>query len=277
MIRTLYLATALTLTLALAASMAPTAMAQAPAGAETVRWDKTPIALSLPVGQERMITFPGSVQPGLPRQLAKNLRVQTIGDTLYVRAEESFETTRMPVREIGSGRIYLLDLTAEAAAPATPVRIAVAGGATTASTSPPQTLRATGPKQSPAPNHGLMTLTRFAAQQVYAPERLIAPLAGVSRTHLTETVAPQIYEGAIVEVTPLAAWQSSNGLYVTALKLRNRLDKGFEIDPRHLRGRWLTTTLHHRTLGPRGADTDTTTAYVVSDRRFEEAAAPWLN
>lgn len=251
------------------------AWAETPAGAETITWDKTPIALSLPVGKERMISFPGAVQPGLPRQLASALRVQTVADTLYIKASEGFETTRMPVREIGAGRIYLLDLKGEEAAPTTPVRIAVAGEAAPEASA---TLRATAPASvGSAPDYGLMTLTRFAAQQVYAPERLIAPLAGVTRTPVTRTVSPQIFEGAFVEVTPLASWRSRNGLYVTALKLKNRLDRRFDVNPRRLRGEWLATTLHHRALGPRGAASDTTTAYVVSDKRFEEAAAPWLD
>ncbi|PQA85867.1 TIGR03749 family integrating conjugative element protein [Hyphococcus luteus] len=251
------------------------ASAEAPAGAETIAWDKTPITLSLPVGKERMISFPGAVQPGLPRKLASTLRVQTVADTLYITAAEGFETTRMPVREIGTGRIYLLDLKGETSAPTTPVRIAVAGEAAPGTT---VTLRTTAPASTgPAPDYGLMPLTRFAAQQVYAPERLIAPLAGVTRTPVTRTVAPQIFEGAYVEVTPLASWRARNGLYVTALKLKNRLNERFDVDPRRLRGEWLATTLHHRTLGPRGADSDTTTAYVVSEERFEEAAAPWLD
>lgn len=256
-------------------SSTSSARAEAPAGAETIAWDKTPIALSLPVGKERMISFPGAVQPGLPRQLASTLRIQTVADTLYIKAAEGFETTRMPVREIGTGRIYLLDLKGEEAAPTTPVRIAVSGEAASDAS---VMLRTTAPASvGPTPDHGLMTLTRFAAQQVYAPERLIAPLAGVTRTPMTRTVAPQIFEGAFVEVTPLASWRARNGLYVTALKLKNRLNERFEVDPRRIRGEWLATTLHHRALGPRGADSDTTTAYVVSDKRFEEAAAPWLD
>lgn len=70
---------------------------------ETVRWDRKPITLSLPVGQERYVWFPGRVQPGVPPELTGKLRVQAVNDTIYLLAKEPFPETRLPVRSLDDG------------------------------------------------------------------------------------------------------------------------------------------------------------------------------
>jgi len=69
----------------------------------------------LPVGIERRIDFQGPVRIGLPESLNPLLRVQSVADSVYLLAHRPFEPTRVMVRAIDSGRMYLLDLSASEA------------------------------------------------------------------------------------------------------------------------------------------------------------------
>ena len=64
---------------------------------ERVVWNKTPIAIPLVVGEERLVHFPDSVSIGLPQSLTPLLRSQSINGTLYLLARQPFEATRVMV------------------------------------------------------------------------------------------------------------------------------------------------------------------------------------
>ena len=66
----------------------------------------------------------------------------------------------------------------------------------------------------------------------------------------------------------MVAWRA-NGLYVTAVKLTNRTDQPQTLDPRDLRGAWLTATFQHHRLLPKGDEADTTAVYLISARPFD--------
>ena len=80
---------------------------------ERITWQKTPIALALTVGKERRVDFPGPVKVGLPAAIQSALRVQSVAGTVYLLAHQPFEATRVMVRAVDSGAIYLLDLSAD--------------------------------------------------------------------------------------------------------------------------------------------------------------------
>jgi hypothetical protein len=63
------------------------------------------------------------------------------------------------------------------------------------------------------------------------------------------------------------AWRAG-GLYVTAVKLTNRTDQPQILDPRDLRGSWLTATFQHNRLLAAGSEADTTAVYLISARPF---------
>jgi len=79
-----------------------------------------------------------------------------------------------------------------------------------------------------------------------------------------------LIHGGAVEATPLIGWRA-NGLYITAVKLTNRTAEPQILDPRDLRGAWLTATFQHHRLLPKGDEADTTAVYLVSARPFELA------
>jgi len=231
----------------------------APDTPERIAWHKMPIAVELAVGAERLVHFPGAVKIGVPPQIQGALRVQSIDGTLYLLASQSFAATRLVVREIDNGRVYLLDLSAVAGGGgSSPIEIYLPDEEPASGSEP---MAASGP-----PQYGYVTLTRFAAQQMYAPARLLQELPGVVRLPVKrEPVA--LVRGDAVEALPLVAWRAGD-LYVTAAKLTNTTDRPQTLDPRTLRGRWLTAAFQHNRLHEAGSEADRTVVYLISDRPF---------
>ncbi len=241
--------------------MLSTGIAQAaPNGAERVAWRKTPIAIELPVGTERLVHFPGAVQVGVSPQLQGVLRVQSIAGTAYLLAHQPFASTRVIVRGLDDGQVYLLDLSASAeSAGNAPIEIFLPDQPTT-------DRQATESTPTASQQYGYVTLTRYAAQQLYAPARLLKELPGVVREPVKrEPVA--LVRGRAVEAVPLVAWRAGD-LYLTAVKLTNKTDRPQTLDPRTLRGRWLTAAFQHNRLHAAGSEADRTVVYLVSARPF---------
>ncbi|HSH57078.1 MAG TPA: TIGR03749 family integrating conjugative element protein, partial [Halomonas sp.] len=110
-------------------------------------------------------------------------------------------------------------------------------------------------------------LTRHAAQSLYAPQRTIEPLRGVSRVpmRLPESLST-LLPSLPVTATPLGAWRL-DGWMVTAVKLENNdRRRAFELDPRWLQGDFYSATFMHPYLAPRGSVEDTTTVFLVTRR-----------
>lgn len=232
---------------------------------ERIVWNKAPIAIPLVVSEERLVHFPDSVSIGIPQSLTPLLRSQSINGTLYLLARQPFETTRVMVRSETDGPIYVLDISASP------------GGSDSRSLPDVQILLES-PQEAGAaestPNNrslslGYAALTRYAAQQLYAPTRLIPRQSGVVAMPVNAEPVDLVH-GAKVEAVPVAAWKV--GLkYVTAVKLTNRTQRPLVLDPRELRGSWLAATFQHNRLLPAGNAADTTAVYLVSDRPFDVA------
>jgi integrating conjugative element protein (TIGR03749 family) len=110
-------------------------------------------------------------------------------------------------------------------------------------------------------------LTRFAAQNLYAPLRTVEPLPGVMRVNLRRdldlgTLMPTLPVRALA----LASWRLEDQ-WVTAVRLTNTSAGWVTLDPRVLQGDFLTATFQHEALGPRGTPEDTTVLYLVTRGR----------
>jgi integrating conjugative element protein (TIGR03749 family) len=231
---------------------------------ERIAWQKRPIRLELSVGQERRVEFPAAVQVGIPGALQPLLRTQNVNGTVYLLAHQAFEATRVLVKEHERGQLYLFDVVAtEAGGQTHPIQVFVKdrGEASSAGVSPSN-------DNIPAPL-GYVTLTRFAAQQLYAPARLLHDVPGIRRIPVARDPIDLVRGGAI-HATSLVAWRAG-GYYLTAVKLTNRTDQPQVLDPRNLRGDWLTATFQHNRLLPAGDEADTTAVYLISARPFAVA------
>jgi integrating conjugative element protein (TIGR03749 family) len=234
---------------------------------ERIVWQKDPIRLDLTVGKERRVDFPGPVKVGLPPKLESMVRVQSIAGTVYLLAHGAFDPTRVMVRETESGRMYLLDVAASGEGGSGPPVEVYAGEESRSHRNRPTNGGRSEDTPAPAlPIYGYVTLTRFAAHQLYAPARLLRDLTGVVRVPVKRKKVPLV-RGASVTAEPLVAWRAGD-LYLIAVKLTNRTDRALTLDPRTLRGDWLTAAFQHNRLLPKGDESDTTALYLISKRPF---------
>jgi integrating conjugative element protein (TIGR03749 family) len=234
-------------------------------------WDKVPIAVVLGVGQmrERRITFPAPMFIGLPQEIASFLRVQTVDRTTYLTAIAPFPTTRVVVEDRTRGSVILLDVSGVQGTSSTaPIEItlpAIQSG----THDPAQRHKGAEEDGEVSPAIDYVTLTRFAAKQLYAPRRLITELPGVRRVSLNDAPVIGLYRGALMRATPIAAWRGDS-LYVTAVKLQNQSQAPIELDPLEVRGGWRSITFQHGRLLAKGNESDTTVVYLTCDHPFEE-------
>jgi integrating conjugative element protein (TIGR03749 family) len=240
-------------------------------------WDKRPIQIALPVNRERLVTFNVPVRVELPPDLdATILRTQIVADTtsgtIYWTALKPFKPHRVQVQNIVSKNIYLLDIAASPAVrDSTRIEVAVPGGQ-----ADPPGQASTTPNQAAADTASTdpVALTRMAAQQLYAPKRLLQLPDGVYPSPVRQDSTEALYHGAKVEATPVMAWRSGE-LTVTAVKLKNLTGAELILDPRNLRGHWQTATFQHNLIMPHGSPRDTTAAYLISTAPFEEAVGEY--
>lgn len=236
-------------------------------------WNNIPIKVVLPVGIERRIDFPVPVKiewPDSIRDKTRNLQLRENG-SVYWTAEESFPLTRVNVFAL-SGESWLLDVEARPEASArtlaivddrfTDDRVPAAGNAAGRSS-----------KKGPAYDYDAVDLVRFAAQQLYAPRRLVKPLPGVVRVPVSTTDLP-LYRGGTLRTAPIAQWKSPgvSPMFVTAVRVTAEALDAVDLDPRYLRGDWLSAAPQHGRVEPVGEAGNTTVWYLVSSRPFDEAA-----
>nr|WP_067297538.1 TIGR03749 family integrating conjugative element protein [Marinobacterium profundum] len=238
---------------------------------EILRWERLPLAVPLIVGQERIVFVDRNVRVGLPAQLGDRLRVQSAGGAVYLRASEPIEPTRLQLQDADTGALILLDIAATPAQagepPLEPVRIVEGttlpsryGEPVTAADRSPGT-PSEGPRhETPLP----VVLTRFAAQNLYAPLRTVEPLPGVQRVNLRRDLPlDTLLPTEPVHAKALIAWRLADQ-WVTAVRLTNTSERWIGLDPRALQGDFMTASFQHPDLGPRGRPEDTTVLYLVT-------------
>ncbi|QTL40876.1 TIGR03749 family integrating conjugative element protein [Xenorhabdus budapestensis] len=236
---------------------------------ELMKWERMPLSIALKVGQERIIFADRNVRVGFPSSLRDTLRVQSAGGAIYLKANNAFPPTRLQLQDSENGEIILLDITAVKAGPTEPVRIIYSDEKQPDSTKGSQSQRKS-QLSAPVP----VMLTRYAAQQLYAPLRTVEPVTGIQpvNLHLLEFITT-LYPSEPIEITPLAGWRLNHHT-VIALKLRNTAKRTITLDPRGLQGQFVAATFQHRWLGETGTPEDTTVLYLVTKEQPDDAFIP---
>lgn len=243
---------------------------------ERVVWDKHPIAVDLSVGEERLVHFTHEVRYWLPEYLSTALSVIAVNGVLYVTALREFDATRIRVQSLDNQTMYLLDVSASAEQVAATELIIM---------EPETTLNKAKTNDSIKPVFDwFIRLSRFAAQSLYAPERLLPSASDIYQMRLTEPKTIPLIRGGHIRATPLKSWRGG-GYYLTAVKIQNQSQQQISIilqgihqkrDQRSLilsqdlRGDWLAVTPQHTTLGTAHPE-DTSTLYLLSKRPFRES------
>ncbi|WP_460149042.1 TIGR03749 family integrating conjugative element protein [Pseudomonas sp. S3_E10] len=237
---------------------------------EIMRWERLPLTVPLQVGAERIVFVDRNVHVGVPTSLNTRLRVQSAAGAVYLLATAPIETTRLQLQDAANGELILLDIFTDDASDQVlePIRIVEN------STSAPESPERDSPATTPIP----VVLTRYAAQSLYAPLRTVEALPGVRQITLQsdlplETLLPTLP----LRAKALASWRL-DAYHVTAIRLTNSSDQWLTLDPRQLQGNLVSATFQHADLGPRGASSDTTTAYLITrGHGLKQALSPALS
>ncbi|MCX8984250.1 TIGR03749 family integrating conjugative element protein [Citrobacter portucalensis] len=237
---------------------------------ELMQWERIPLPVELHVGHERIVIVNRNVRVGYPAGLDSKLRIQSSGGTVYLEAQKTFPDARLQLKDVDSGELILLDVSATEGDALEPVELqytAVYGNDADDTADHPPHNTATNddnPSSALPATPDPVALTRYAAQMLYAPLRTVEPLAGVRQVsprlpaHIT-TLLP----GEPVSATPLGAWQQNEDT-VTAIQLQNQSAQRITLDPRALQGTFCAATFQHPWLGASGTAEDTTVVYLVT-------------
>lgn len=244
--------------------------AAAPAGGRTehVVFNRLPVQILLAPGRERLVQFPFVPLIDVPPSLKGLLEVQIIEDTAYLTANSPLPRTRLVAHAIDGGAKLPLDVEAVDGKDATPILQIHLPNESSADDDDSSAGAARG---NPDSAMGMIQLTRYAAQVLYAPSRLIPTYGGVRQEPVDRKPVVGLYRGGEVETAPLGAW-SSGALHVTAIRFTNRSTHPVELDMERLRGRWIAATPQHWRLLPKGCEADTTAVYLISDRPYGTVA-----
>lgn len=233
---------------------------------QILHWQRLPLAVPLTVGQERVVFLDRKVRVGIPTALSDRLRIQSTGGALYLRASTVLPPTRLQVQDVQTGMIILLDVAAEPAQSgqpaAEPIRIVLDAPD---EDSPPASTTPEASTAQRVPDAALaMTLTRYAAQRLYAPLRTLEPVEGIRSTAVEKGLPlDSLLPGLPVRAHALAAWQLQH-LRVTAVRLSNQSARPIALVLKALQGDFVAATFQHPDLGPSGQAVDTTVVYLVT-------------
>ncbi|MCY3812122.1 MAG: DUF3438 family protein [Gammaproteobacteria bacterium] len=252
------------------------------ASADTVEWERTPIAVTLAVGVERQIRFEGPATVGAPADLIGSgaLRAEFANDTAYWLATEPFAPRRIKARMERTGEFVLFDVGAVAGTGGTAevleVRVA----------RPEREGIASADRTPEDPRGGVVALVRHAARLDLAPTRLAAPPAGTVPVETATVDATALYRHPDRARLRLAVrgQVSRGGLFVTTLEASNVSADPVELDVRHLRAEHgprtgaaagiLAVGWTRSALAPAGEPGFTARLYVATDEPFDLAASP---
>src|SRR5262245_3465640 len=246
-------------------------------------WQGDPIAMTLPIGQEKRLMFPEPIQADLNSQLTTDqLDIINNHQSLYLTAKKDFPATRMYVTLKNSHEIILMDVSTSKDATPSP-RVITIKSKINDKNNPnhnPNMIQAKpiiAPIATDTPSatsaDSTVDAIRFAWQQLYAPERLLDHADGFTRTPMhADTWESRLIYGDKVLAHPLASWQG-NGLYVTAVALRNKYFHPTRIDlQQDICGAWQAATIYpHRDLKPAGdVAGDSATLFLISHEPFAD-------
>lgn len=242
-----------------------------------MKWQRIPLPIDLQVEKERIILVDKNVKVGFPKSIEGKVRLQSTGGAVYIKALESFPTTRFQLRDMLTNEVILIDVAAKnkVANPEETIRLIYDEKLENQSDSFNQDDIAEEVAENISPQLPIpAALTRYAAQMLYAPLRTVEPLTGARQVaHRLPRKITTLLPALPVNATPLISWALGDYV-VTAIRLQNRSSQRLELDPRELQGRFYAATFQHAWLGGTGSTEDTTTVYLVTEGYPDKALIP---
>jgi integrating conjugative element protein (TIGR03749 family) len=242
-------------------------------------WDEKPLTILLPVGKELRVTFPTDVAVQVPLGISEKLTsLAPNNKMIYWTATETFNRSRVIATATDGRTVYVIDVEATNTAAKEDILIEDPARVVDQPSVSMQPATASNTEnenddevlEDPAE----ILLTRFAAQTLYAPSRLMPTDARISPVNFLTLQRDfpllQSGQGEQVAVTVVGAWVGF-GRHVTAVFITNQTNVRFEFDASRVRGNFTHITAQHREVGAKGSLTDRTTLYLISTIPFAEA------
>jgi integrating conjugative element protein (TIGR03749 family) len=241
---------------------------------EQIIWKGDPILISLPIGKEKRIFFPESVNVDLKGALnTDQIRVINDNKSLYLTALKFFLTTRIYVTLQSSGEVLLIDLITDNNSSSASQKIEVKKNNVSENKVVSSIVSNTSFDTKTIENPSYVALIRFAWQQIYAPKRLLNNDLYFQRAPMkTQRFLSYLIYGDKVIAHPISSW-SAGQKFVTAILLRNKYRHETKINvSKDLCGEWIAATLYPRSdLQPYNyKERDSTMLFLISNRPFGE-------
>lgn len=244
---------------------------------QRVLWEKRPIPFSLTVNKERIVHFPMEVRYWIPNSIESAVSILAVNGVLYVTALHDFEKTRIRVQSLTSQKVYLLDVSASLSDEYSDEMIIMDSDFIDSKSPTTETQKWKG--------DWFVRLTRFAAQSLYAQERLLPSDDSIISIKIDSSTPVPLIRGGGVETIPIKSWRGG-GYYVTAIRLKNISDNSIVLTHNQvmldtlnqraidlsldIRGDWIAVTPQHTTLSLEGQES-ITAMYLLSERTFSES------
>ena len=237
-------------------------------------YKKKPILMPLPVGIERMITFPSQVKVSIASPQASvttdMLQIMNNDGTLYLTAKKAFPKTGLLVHSVigddasNFGKTYLIDVIPVNSGPENPLVIIDKNDVKVRN-------RKKIYDQSVDESSSIISLNRYVLQQLYSPQRLRGDATGIYRVPMHTQKTVHLLTNHNVIAMPLASWHSGS-LYTTAVLIRNMNDYSVQLSPSEILGRWQSCLFYPKQkLLDRYSKADTTTVLLTSSAPFNQA------
>ncbi|MEE9493612.1 MAG: DUF3438 family protein [Gammaproteobacteria bacterium] len=253
---------------------------------QTIKWDRSVIPIQLIVGVERMVTFEGPAQVGLPPALLSTniFRQLFVTDTAYWKALQPFNNQRIKVRLENTGQYLLFDVSAKTvrqptASASEPLNIIVASTSSTTAQGMAQIQSPTTPlAPQPQEKATLFEVLRYAVQNDYSPARVITAVPGVTQIDMQGLQELRRHyrhpDHRFLSLIPMQSWRGA-GWYVTSIKVTNTGTTDITVDPSRMqqstvntsngvKNNFIATAMVVRQISPRA----NTHLYVVTDKPF---------
>ena len=244
--------------------------------AEHVVWNKLPIQFSVVVGKERLLSFPEKVKVvnDDPALTSEKVSILNNSGTLYIKTKQVFEPVRLRIVVVSTGETILVDLSGVASGDDLPVEVVLASNTLVSNNSNENALTQNSSTESVKKNNetaNVVSLTRFATQQLYSPTRLLEENSNIYRTPMYTQKSVVLTSGDSLAAFPLISWRGGD-LYVTAVLLRNNLHQAISINPNSFLGCWQSISVYPlTTLSAMGSQGDRSTVFLVSSAPFGDA------
>lgn len=231
---------------------------------EHVIWDRIPISIDLPVSEERIIAFsePVTIHNTDHRLTTEQVTILNNNGTLYITAKDEFGPVRVSAT-LKSGEVILLDLSAKKNADDRPIDVLVQSEA--------ESNKESNQKKGGSSAINYISLVRYAIQSLYSPDRMIDRSKGITRFPMGTSKSVRLLKGTQTVDLPLVSW-SKNGLYVTAVLVKNVSKNNQLISPSQFNGKWRAFSAYPvNQLAANGRRFDRTTVFLLSDQPFFKA------